>query len=78
MTRHLTPPHNWFHHLWRTSAPLAATAVGMTAVLALSVIGLWLDPRTIGGAPAWLKPAKFAASLAIVSRQVVEIGSHHP
>lgn len=67
MTRNLTHPHDGFDRLWQTSAPLTATAVGMTAVLACSMAGLWLDPRTIGGAPAWLKPAKFAASLAIYS-----------
>jgi len=67
MTRNLIKPHGWFDRLWQTSAPLTATAVGMTAVLALSMAGLWLDPSTIGGAPAWLKPAKFAASLALYS-----------
>jgi hypothetical protein len=39
----------------------------MLAALAASLAGLWLDPRTIGGAPAWLKPAKFGASTAIYS-----------
>ena len=39
----------------------------MLAVLlaAFSLLGLWLDPRLITGAPAWLKPAKFAVSTAI-------------
>jgi hypothetical protein len=53
--------------LWNASAPLTATAVLMLAALVASVAGLWLDPRTITGAPAWLKPAKFAASIAIYS-----------
>jgi hypothetical protein len=37
----------------------------MLAALAGSLAGLWLDPRVITNAPAWLKPAKFAASTAI-------------
>jgi hypothetical protein len=34
-------------------------------VRAASLIGLLVDPRVITGAPAWLKPAKFAVSTAI-------------
>lgn len=37
----------------------------MLGSLVLALAGLWLDPRTITGAPAWLKPAKFSASTAI-------------
>ena len=51
--------------LWRTSRPLAATALLMIGALAAAAIGLVIDPRTITAAPAWLKPAKFAASFAI-------------
>ena len=39
----------------------------MLATLVAALVGLWVDPRTIGGAPAWLKPAKFGASTAIYS-----------
>jgi hypothetical protein len=35
------------------------------AVLVVAAIGLLLDPRVITGAPAWLKPAKFGASVLI-------------
>jgi hypothetical protein len=51
--------------LWNASAPLTATGIVMLGALAASLVGLWLDPRVITGAPAWLKPAKFAASIAI-------------
>ena len=51
--------------LWNTDRPLTATGVLMLAALAATLPALWLDPRTIAGAPAWLKPAKFAASTAI-------------
>ena len=51
--------------LWTLNAPLTAAGVLMLAALAASLAGLWLDLRVILGAPAWLKPAKFAASTAI-------------
>src|SRR5919106_2498653 len=51
--------------LWKGSAPLTVTGLVMLAVLAASAIGLAVDPRVITGAPAWLKPAKFAVSIAI-------------
>jgi hypothetical protein len=45
------------------------TAVGflMVGVAGASVIGLLVDPRIITGAPAWLKPLKFAISTAVYS-----------
>ena len=51
--------------LWHTDAPLTATGLLMLALLCGTLIGLWLDPRTISGAPAWLKPAKFSLSIAV-------------
>jgi len=51
--------------LWITNAPLTATGLLMLAGLAAALAGLWIDPRIITGAPAWLKPAKFAISTAI-------------
>ena len=37
----------------------------MLLVLMVAVAGLLLDPRAITGAPAWLKPMKFAISISI-------------
>lgn len=51
--------------LWNASPPLTATGLLMAGLLAGSLVGLWLDSRTITGAPAWLKPSKFHASVAI-------------
>jgi len=51
--------------LWRGSAPLTATGVFMLAVLAVSLVGLVVDPRMVTGAPVWLKPVKFAISTAV-------------
>lgn len=45
--------------------PLAVASLLMLAAFIAAVAGLWLDPRTIAGAPAWLKPAKFGLSTAI-------------
>jgi hypothetical protein len=53
--------------LWQTDRPLTATGLLMIGALVAALAGLWIDPRTIGGAPAWLKPAKFGASTAIYS-----------
>jgi hypothetical protein len=50
---------------WKGSAPLTATGLLMLVVLMGAVIGLAVDPRMVAGAPAWLKPAKFAVSIAI-------------
>ncbi len=37
----------------------------MVAILTVAVIGLVADPRVITGAPAWMKPVKFAISIAV-------------
>jgi hypothetical protein len=50
----------------------------MLPVLAAAAAGLWLDPRTITGAPAWLKPAKFAASIAIYTWSLAWVFTHIP
>jgi len=67
MTRATTRLSNVLRDLWRNDAPLTLAGLLMIATLVASLVGLWLDPRTIGGAPAWLKPAKFGASIAIYS-----------
>ena len=53
--------------LWRGSPPLTAVGLFMLAVAGASAIGMFVDPRLITGAPAWLKPFKFAVSTAIYS-----------
>ena len=51
--------------LWNGSHPLTATGFLMIGALGAAIVGLAIDPRVITGAPAWLKPAKFAVSIAI-------------
>ena len=64
MTKRIT---SVLRDLWQTSTPLTAVGLLMLAALVPFAAGIWLDPRMVGGAPAWLKPAKFAASTAIYS-----------
>jgi hypothetical protein len=55
--------------MWKTltdaSRPLVATALVMLVALVAFAAGLLIDPAVIAGAPAWLKPAKFAVSIAV-------------
>ena len=67
MERLNNPVARTVERFWRVSPPLTAVGLLMLAALALSLVGLVADPRLITGVPAWLKPAKFAASTAIYS-----------
>jgi hypothetical protein len=78
MHRSLTLLKALVARLWRTDRPLTATGLLMLAALAASVVGLRLDPRMITGAPAWLKPAKFAISIAIYSFTLAWVFSYLP
>ena len=53
--------------LWRASPPLTGVGMLMLVVAGVSLVGMLVDPRMITGAPAWLKPFKFAISTAIYS-----------
>ncbi|MET8540912.1 hypothetical protein ABZW03_09680 [Kitasatospora sp. NPDC004799] len=50
---------------WTTNRPLAGTAVLMAVMLAIALVGLIADPRSITGQPAWAKPARFALSITV-------------
>src|SRR5256885_11179084 len=56
---------NMLRKFWSNNPPLAATSLLMLAAFLFSLAGMYLDPRTITGFPAWLKPAKFGISSAI-------------
>ncbi len=45
--------------------PLMVVAGAMAAMAVVALIGLAVDGRTLSGAPIWLKPLKFALSLAL-------------
>lgn len=65
--RTLASPTTVVTELWHRDRTLAGTAAVQTVLLGLFVVGLLVDPRTVGGEPVWLKPAKFAASLALLT-----------
>jgi hypothetical protein len=56
-----------FDSLWHASPPLTVVGTLMLVVAGVSLLGMLVDPRMITGAPAWLKPFKFAISTAIYS-----------
>jgi len=64
--------------LWQADRPLAAVTGLMLAALVASAAGMIIDPRTIAGAPAWLKPAKFAASTAIYAATLAWVFTYLP
>ena len=64
-------PPDALHRSWALNRPLTVLGVAMGLTLAAATAGLVLDPRVITGQPAWLKPAKFAVSIAIYSFTLV-------
>jgi hypothetical protein len=64
--------------LWQADRPLAAVTGLMLAALVVSAAGMLVDPRAIAGAPAWLKPAKFAASFAIYAATLAWVFTYLP
>src|SRR5688500_16756726 len=64
--------------LWNADARLTGLGLTMFALLAATGIALLVDPREIGGAPAWLKPAKFAASIGIYALTLAWVFSYLP
>jgi hypothetical protein len=56
---------------WWSNRPLSILVGLMLVTLAVAVIGLIVDPRIVTGAPAWLKPAKFAISIAIYGATLI-------
>jgi hypothetical protein len=66
------------HRLWQASPPLTAVGLLMLAAAVCSAIGVFVDPRIITGAPAWLKPFKFAISTAVYSLTLAWIFGYLP
>lgn len=53
--------------LWRAHRGLAALTVGSAALLVVTLVLGLVDGRQVVGAPVWLKPAKFAVSVAVAA-----------
>ncbi|MEO5742148.1 MAG: hypothetical protein ABIS29_16300, partial [Vicinamibacterales bacterium] len=64
--------------LWNTDARLTAVGLAMIGLLAATGVALLVDPRAILGAPAWMKPAKFAASIAIYTLTLAWVFTYLP
>jgi hypothetical protein len=59
------PSKTLLHRAWRTNRPLTILGVAMVLLFLAALAGILLDHRVITGAPAWLKPAKFAISVSV-------------
>ncbi len=73
---HQSPARALLSRLWQASPPLTAVGLLMTVVAGASLVGVLVDPRIITGAPAWLKPFKFAVSTAVYSLTLAWIYTH--
>src|SRR4051794_21653252 len=69
---------NILQRLWAASRPLTATGILMTAALGVSLAALAVSTAHITGAPAWLKPVKFAISTAIYAFTLAWIFTYLP
>ncbi len=78
MDRSTNPPAASLSRLWQAHAPLTVVGFLMMGALGLALAGVWLDPRSITGAPAWLKPAKFSVSTAIYSFTLAWVFTYLP
>jgi hypothetical protein len=63
----LLDPRPALSRAYATNRALALLGALMLVALAVSLAGLIVDPRMIAGASAWLKPFKFAVSIAMYS-----------
>src|SRR5215217_7777580 len=63
--RPISPRRTLSTEALRRNPPLVALVLAMLVVAAVALLGLVVDARVIAGAPAWMKPLKFAVSIAI-------------
>jgi hypothetical protein len=59
------PSKTLLQRAWSSNRPLTILGVAMIFVFLAALAGVLLDHRIITGAPAWLKPAKFAISVSV-------------
>jgi len=87
MSDHHTPSGEWAGESGDRLAAMPAdlrarnpvlfwTAVAHLALLGGFLVGVAVDPRTVGGDPVWLKPAKFAGSIALVAATLAWLTPH--
>jgi hypothetical protein len=61
----MTSPAGTLRRVHGWHPPLMTLAAVMVAMAGVSAVGLAADPRVLVGAPIWLKPFKFAVSIAV-------------
>lgn len=74
----LSQPIQTVLELYHRNSTLFGVAGLHVGLLVVFVIGIILDPRTVAGDPVWLKPAKFAASIALFTATLGWLGHHLP
>jgi len=52
---------------WAGDRTLVVFGLALAALAVVAIAGLALDPRTLRGVSVWVKPAKFAISLAVLA-----------
>ncbi|WP_211588524.1 hypothetical protein [Allorhizocola rhizosphaerae] len=61
---------------WAGNRPLTMLAGLMAALTVVTLAGLMLDDRTLGGQPVWLKPFKFAVSFVVYGLTLAWLMAH--
>lgn len=74
----LFQPTQSIRELYGRNSILFGVAGIHAGLLVVFVIGLMLDPRTVAGDPVWLKPAKFAGSIALFTTTIGWLAYHLP
>ncbi|ELZ43084.1 hypothetical protein C463_10060 [Halorubrum californiense DSM 19288] len=64
--------------LWRRDPVLFAVATINAVLFGAFAVGTVFDPMVVNGEPAWLKPTKFAGSIALVCVTLGWLGVHLP
>jgi hypothetical protein len=64
--------------MWRRNAVLSAVAAINAALFGAFAVGAAFDPTLVNGEPAWLKPTKFAGSIALACATLGWLGGHLP
>ncbi|NJN83607.1 MAG: hypothetical protein HC802_15865 [Caldilineaceae bacterium] len=61
----LLPISDLIRRGWRLNWPLTLAGISYLMLAPILLAAIWLDPRVITGAPAWVKPLKFVLSTGI-------------
>ena len=62
----MNAPHSSVFEALRRRQPMLATAAQICLIAVLPcLLAAWVDPRTVNGISAWIKPAKFFFSLSV-------------